>query len=358
MLRLGRSLAMAAWIVVTGGAVHADAQTVIVRNVPPGSPVDFLLNTTVVGTGTADAEGIVTLTATGDGLTGQQQVDAQVWLDRCGDRYRVLVVDRSVVTPAAEACARQQVEGLFIVRRGSSLVIDGGVIPPTLRIRQGPAPEAWIRPPVGDEPVAVGTQVPSGLILSGGAGLGILRDFSSVACGNVGGCDASNRAVAFSAAAAYWFSPYVAGEVTFFRARPAMARGSGSGFSFDTELDGGLVAVGAKGGLPLGRVRLTAALGGNFQRSTLTTRQEIEPTTITVDDIEQEIPGGSQTLQWRTEGWDFSYAGGAEVWLSGSVAIYGEFGRHFLKGDDTRESETRLDDAQTFLLFGVRYRVF
>jgi hypothetical protein len=318
-----------------------------------------VLNTTVVGTGTADAEGIVTLSATADGLTGEQQIDAQVWLDRCGERYRVLVVDRSVVPPAPEGCARQPVEGLFVVRPVSSIVIDGGVVPPTLRIRQGPAPAVWIRPSLADDPdFSSEWRPPSGLILAGAAGLGTLRDFSALACGNVAECDDNDRTAAFAATVGYWLSSYVGAEVTYFRPRPATARGSGTGFEFDTELDGGLVAVAAKGGLPLGRVRLTASLGGNFQRSTLTGNTTVEPTTVTIDEVEQEIPGGTHTLQWRTEGWDFSYAGGAEWWLSDAVAIYGEVGRHFLKGDDTRGSESRLDEAQTFILFGIRYRVF
>jgi hypothetical protein len=359
MLRVGRSLAMAAWIIATWGAVHAQAQTVIVRNLPPGSPVDFVLNSTVVATEAADAEGIVRLSASADGVTGQQQIDAQVWLDRCGERYRVLVVDRSVVPPGPESCARQQVQGLFLVGRISSLVIDGGSVPPTLRIRQGPAPEGWIRPSLlGDPDFGPERRTPSGLILSGAAGLGSLRDFSAIACGSVSGCDAHDRTVTFAGSVGYWFSPFVGAEVSYVRPRPATASGGGTGFAFDSELDGGLIAFGVKGGLPLGRVRLTMTFGANFQRSTLTTTTTIEPTTVTVDGVEQQIPGGSQTLQWRTEGRDFSYAGGAEVWLSNSVAIYSEVGRHFLKGSDTRDSEARLDDAQTFLLVGIRYRVF
>ena len=359
MVRVGRSLAIAGWIVAAFSAVDAYAQTVIVRNVPTGSAVEFVLNTTVVASGKADAEGLVTLTAAQNGLAERQQIDAQVLVDRCTDRLRVVIVDQSVAAPSADGCARQQVERLFRVQPISSLVIDGASTPPTVRLRQGRAPEAWLRPPAPGESVeGLGSTLPTGLMLFGGAGLGSIRDFSDLACGQVSGCATSDRTLALTGGVAYWFAPYVGAEASFFRPGRATASGSGNGFQFESELEGGLIALALKGGVPAGRARLTGTVGANYHRMTRTTAETIEPLTIVVDGVTQEIPGGSQTLQWRTEGWGLTYAGGAEVWLTDAIAFYGEAGRHFLKGDDTRGAETKMDDAETFILFGVRYRVF
>jgi hypothetical protein len=61
MMAPWRPLVLTAALNITVVGVAA-AQTVIVTNAPPGSPVELTLNAATVGSGTADPKGVATLT--------------------------------------------------------------------------------------------------------------------------------------------------------------------------------------------------------------------------------------------------------------------------------------------------------
>ena len=87
------------------------------------------------------------------------------------------------------------------------------------------------------------------------------------------------------------------------------------------------------------------------------TTQTQDPRTVTVDEVVQTIPGGTQTFELKTDGWGWLFGGGLEVWVSPSFAIYGEFDYGALKGSDVSGGEARIDDRLTSALLGLRVHI-
>jgi hypothetical protein len=337
------------------GASTASAQTVIVKGAPAASNVDFILNTTVVASGTADATGVATLTAPpAAALT--QDIEARIWLDVCSDRRRIVVVGRRVDPPSAEACNRMPIEGLFLVRGISSIVIDVGPSVPVLRLRQGRAPREWIVGPTEKTP-GVRRPLPTGLVLFGGAGVGRIRDFDALFCGDVAGCSASVRPRVLTAGLTYWFSRFAGAEASYVDFGDISAEGSGTSYRFTSTMQGALVTLAGKGGATIGPVRIYGNFGANYQRSRFTTVETADDLTVTVGDVQQTLPGGSETFQWRTGGWGVSIAGGAEFWFSTMLGAYGQYDRLTLKGGDLGNGEARTDDLVQAVTFGVRVKL-
>ena len=353
-----KPLALAVFFVVMGvGSVSA--QTVIVRNAPPGSTIEFVLNGSVTATGTAGADGLATLMAT-KGLGDRETMDVFVWVDECGSTRRVHVVNRVQQPPPSEGCRRNQVQGLFLLQRISTLVVDVETASPTMRLRQGPAPEEWLKPP--PEPVAKQPRIsiaPRGAIVFGGGETSSLGGIMKPACGDVTGCSAADRSSYFTGGLGFWFTQYVAAEASYMRLRPSVINASGSGdrFKFDSDIDGGLMTFVGKGAFPIGRVRLFGSLGVDYHRATFTTRQTVNETTATISGITQTIPGGIAKLQWRTKGWGPAFGGGAEVWITPAIGVYGEFSRIGLYGAEDGPGEAKTDSTMTAIIVGGRYRL-
>src|SRR6478752_5667375 len=97
MTRLWRLLAVAAALNLTAGAALAAAQTVMVRHTPPGTSVEVVLDDAVVGTGTSDASGDVSIDFK---LPDPGELDANISVDVCDKSRRVLIVDRNKRGPA------------------------------------------------------------------------------------------------------------------------------------------------------------------------------------------------------------------------------------------------------------------
>jgi hypothetical protein len=340
------------------GSAAASAQTLYLVNAPSGSTAEFVLNGAVAGTGTASADGLATVPAATGRLDARQSIDVQVWVDVCGTVQRVLVMSRALQPPPPEVgCRRAQIPGLFLLQSITSLVVDVGAASPTMRIRQGDAPEAWLRPPPTGTAAARIAIAPAGLIVFGGGGLARFSDFSTQPCGDVTGCDVSDSSLSYTGGVSYWFSQYVGAEASYFKPGRITASGSGERYRFDSDMDGGLVAAVGKGAFPIGRVRLYGMGGADYHRATFTTSQTIEATTVTVEGTAQMIPGGTPRFQWRTEGWGLVVGGGAEVWLTRDIGIYGEYGRLGLKGDDVSNGEAATDDVITSIVIGGRFRI-
>lgn len=354
-----RPIALAAALhvmILVGGA---SAQTVIVRNAPPNSTIEFVLNGSVAATATAGADGLATLTAT-KGLGDRETMDAFVWVDECGTRRRVQVVNHLQQPPPSDGCRRSQVQGLFLLQRITTLVIDVETTSPTLRLRQGPAPEAWLKPP--PEPVAKAPRVsiaPRGPIVFGGGDTASLGGILKPTCGDVTSCTFADRAFSFGGGLSYWFTQYAAAEAGYIRLRPSVidANGSGDRFRFDSDMDGGVMAFVGKGAFPIGRIRLFGSLGVDYHRATFTTHETINETTETIAGITTTVPGGITALQWRTKGWGPAFGGGAEVWITPAIGVYGEFARYGLLGKQEGAGEVKTDSTITAIIVGGRYRL-
>src|SRR5260221_6879473 len=170
MTRLWRLLAIAAALNVTVGAALAGAQTVLIRNAPPGMSVEVLLNDALAGTGTTSRTGEVSVDLK---MPEPGEMDANVYVDVCEKTRRVLVVDRNKrpsLPPAG--CERREISGVFLVRRINTLVVDVAGLQPAMLLVKGsykppkPKPEA-------EEGVSTPMRPsPTGLTLFGGGGLG------------------------------------------------------------------------------------------------------------------------------------------------------------------------------------------
>ena len=87
------------------------------------------------------------------------------------------------------------------------------------------------------------------------------------------------------------------------------------------------------------------------------TRQTIDPRTITVDDVEETVEGGTQELELATAGVGWLVGGGLEAWVSRSVAIYGDVSYSRLKGGARDDGEGEMDDKMTSVRVGLRIRL-
>ncbi|HKE83299.1 MAG TPA: hypothetical protein VKB50_06080 [Vicinamibacterales bacterium] len=346
-----RPIALAAALCVTIGLGSASAQTVVVRNAPPNSTIEFVLNGSATATAKAGADGVATLTATKGALADRDMIDVVVWVDDCGSTRRVLVMSRAAGPPPTDSCRRSQVQGLFLLQRVTSILVDVEAVSPTVRLRQGPLPEEWLKPPKPEAAKEPRISIaPRGAILFGGGQTASMGGVLKPACGDVTTCTATDRAFSFSGGFSYWFSQYVAAEASYMRMNPSVvdATGSGDHFRFDSDVDGGLIAVVAKGGLPIGRFRLFGSLGADYHRATFTTHETVDQTTA---------PGGITTLQWRTKGWGPVFGGGTEVWITRAIGIYGEFTRVGLNGTEDGAGEAKTDTMINALVIGGRYRL-
>lgn len=334
-------------------ATIATAQTVIVRHAAPGTTVELVLDAEPAGTGTVGADGNGTIVAT-TRLT--MPADVNVWVDDCGDTHRVILARRGVTLPASGACRRTQIPGLYVLQGITSLVVDiRGT--PTLLIRQGPVYDDWLRDPVievdDDEPSEPLPPL-TGLALFGTVGRGTTLNFRTQACGTVT-CSMS-APTSLTGGAVWWISDVfgVDGRYTYFASEKA--EGSGTGFQFTTTREGGVAAFTGRAGVRGGRFRPFGRAGFGLYRATLTTTQTVDATTVTIDGVEQAVPGGTQTIQMRTKGWAPVYGGGLEIWLSPRIAILGEAQRIGLKGADERNTPFEVDDAVITATGGITIR--
>jgi hypothetical protein len=339
MTRLGRLLAIAAALHVTAGAAIAAAQTVMVRNAPPGMTVEALLNDTVVATGTTSPEGDVSLEFK---MPDPGEMDANVFVDVCEKSRRVSVVDRNKrAAPPPAGCDRREVSGIFWVRRVNTLVVDLASTQPSMLLVKGSytPPKPTVE---GEEPVTQRRQAPTGLALFGGAGLGKFRDQFLIACGNATPCDGHDGGIGYSFGATFWFTRWLGAEGSYLKPRSVTAHG-GDTFGFDSTFDVDLFTVAAKVAIPAGPARIYGLVGGNFHQSTLNS-------TDTIDNV-------TQAFAQKTHGWGYLFGGGTEIWVTPKVALYGEVSLAQVKGKAEDKGEGLIDDRLRFLGFGVKVRL-
>jgi hypothetical protein len=339
-MRLWRPLAIAAALNMTAGAAIAAAQTVMVRHAPPGVSVELLLNDAVVGTGTADPDGTVTLDLK---MPEPGEMDANVYVDVCEKSRRVLVVDRNKRPPSPPAgCDRREVSGLFLVRRINTLVVDVAALQPSMLLVKGsytppkPVVEGQEDAPTPRRPS------PTGLSLFAGTGFNKFRDAFAIACGNAPGCNGEDGGLGYSFGGTFWFTRWLAAEGGYLKPRKTTVKG-GDTFTFDTTFDVDVFPVMAKVGIPAGPFRPYGFAGAAYHQSLLNTSETIDTAT--------------QLFTQRTHGWGAIYGGGAEGWITSKVALYGELSFTKVKGKAEDGGEGLVDDRLRFIGFGVRIRL-
>lgn len=345
MLKPWRLLVIAAASTLTLGAGPLAAQTVMVRNAPAGAPVELAFDATTVATGTADADGVATLALNLASL-GKTEIDANIYVDVCGTTRRVVIVERAR-TPAAPAagCDRREIPGLYWVRPINTVVVDvGGFIPKVLLVKGSyTPPKPGATTSEGSEVAKPKRPAPTGVVLSGGAGIARFRDARLLACGNVTPCGGHDSKFGYTGGITYWFTRYLAAEGTYIKPLEVTATGSGDTFNFTSSLSSDVFTIVGKLAAPFGPVRLYGQAGTNYH-------QAVSTTTDT-------IGGATQSFELRTHGWSWVYGGGFEGWVNNRVAIFAEFNFARIKGVDERGGEGQIDDRLRTVMGGLRVRL-
>jgi opacity protein-like surface antigen len=319
---------------LTVGAGLATAQTVMVKQAPPGETIEVVLNATKVASGTTEPTGDATLPLDLSSI-GKTDVDANVFVDACDALHRIVVVERTKLPdPQQPGCVRRDIPGLYWVRRINTVVVNLGGPTPTLLLIKGAyhedRPHTW-------------TQAPMGLVVSGGGVYGNMRDTAAIFCGTVTQCSGKNAGFGFNGGVTFWLMPFLGVEATYLRPRKITAQGSDTTFTFNSSQDPQIGTISAKIGVPVGPARIYGTAGMNYHKATFTTTETIAAV--------------SQTQTFKTKGWGWAFGGGMELWIARSVALYGDLNFLAIKGKDEAGGEGRIDDRLRFVSFGARVHI-
>ena len=329
----------------------ATAQTLIVTKAPPGSTVEFVLNSTTVGSKAADAAGAATIAAS-QSAQNTGDMDVHIFVDVCDTVRRVVVVDRTqVVPPEGSGCQRTQIPGLFLVRRVSTLVVTVDGANPTVLLRQGrftPRPEGARRD---------WNTAPSGLVISGGGNLLSFRDPVTFACGDVSDCSGDGSVLGFTVGATYWLKPFISAEVTYIRPSEVKTEGQQNNFRFNSFLNAHILTTAGKFGIPVGLARIYGKVGASYHRASFGTTQTTDPVTTTTDGVTTTVEGGTQTFVAKTAGWAWTFGGGTEFWLRRSFGLYTEGGYAGVSGPGLDDVDAALEDRVIYFVVGAQIHV-
>jgi hypothetical protein len=318
----------------------------MVRHLPVGTPVEIVLNTETVGTGTVADDGDVTIPFTLPENNGKAEMDANVHVDVCEKVRRVIIMDQTRTPPEpAAGCERKEISGLFWVRRVNTIVIDLAPANPTLLLINGNYTPP--RPMTPEEEAAGGESaphapLPKGLVMFAGGGQFSSRDFTTTFCGNVA-CSGGGTALGLHFGATYWITRNFGVEGSYFNPQTLKVNG-GTNFAFETGMSVNMWSIVGKAGVQAGAVRIYGQGGTNYHQATITTTESIT------------TAAASQKIEFQTRGWNWTYGGGAEVWIK-KVAIYGEFDVAWLKGTARAGGEAQIDDRARLFLTGIRLHV-
>ena len=344
-----RLLVAAAVSALTMAGVPAEAQTLIVRRAPVGSTVELAVNATAAGKAQADAAGDVQIPFDLPALTSKGEIDARVYVDTCDTLRRVTIVQREAAVPPPQTdCTRQEIGGVFLIRRVSSLVVNIGDPVATLLLRQGPYSLRERGPR---------RQAPAGLVLFGGGSMITYANALEFGCAGVSACSGDERGGGFTVGGEYWFSPYISAEGSYIRPPQLDISGSGQAFRFDSFLEPHLLTGAGKIGIPLGIFRLYVRAGFNYHRAESGTTQVTDPVTTTVDGQTTTTPGSTETVEAETSGWGWLLGGGVEAWVAPAFAVYAEGGGAGVKGDAAVVEQGRIDNRLNIVTAGVRVRL-
>ena len=355
MSHLWRPVALAAALSVSALAGFAEAQTFVVRGVPAGETVEVVMAGTAVGTASATQAGdahVATPTLTSREVP---EVVVHIAADTCGTTHRLVLSDRSgIQPPPGVGCNRADINGLFVIRRATTVVIDLGRPSPNVLISQGPAPVQWTNP---NREVVNPTGL--GLTLSGGLSFVGFRDVVGHLCGDVAPCTASDYHPNYSLGARYWVTRNLAADVGFVQSGKTRSEGSGvshANFDFKSSFETRVLSLAVAFGGPVNNaVRIYGRAGANFHDAVTTNVETTEEQVVILpDDSLVTLKGGTNTLVHRTRGWSFLLGAGFEVFPRAPFGFFIEGAVAPLKGHDADGGEAEIDDRTTMLLAGGR----
>jgi opacity protein-like surface antigen len=188
-------------------------------------------------------------------------------------------------------------------------------------------------------------------------GVGAFSNTPSVFCGTVTDCSGSGTKLNYQGGGTIWLTRFAAFDASYIGHVTATNAGELSTSSFDSSLSTKVAVVSVKLGLPLKVVRPYALIGGNYHWATFKTTQVIKNRTVTVDDVETTITGGTQAFQWKTEGKGWVWGAGMEVPVGKTVQLYAEGGYIQLRGRDTGNGEYQMKDSLTYAVAGIKIRL-
>jgi hypothetical protein len=318
-------------------ATVAQAQTVLVRNVPAGETIEVFINDTKSGSATVAPSGIAQLAIDLRAATGAQELDSRLYVDVCEGRRRISIVNRNLPAPVKpDGCERREILGIFWVRQRSTLVIDAGAVIPTMLLRQGK-----YDPTAG----TVSVLAPRGIVVFAGGGMSEFNDIVGQRCGFVEDCSGDPNVIAVTGGVDLWLTRWLGVEGSYTKPKKVSVLGVGGPFKFTDTFDAHLIVAAGKIGIPIGRARLYAKGGGLFHRAT----------TASAVTINEE----TQTVRLKTEGWGWLTGGGIEIWTSRTFAVYGEVQVGKIKGKAVGDNiEGIADDRLMHFLGGFRVKVF
>jgi hypothetical protein len=361
MREFRRPLLMAAAFTLIVAVRPSAAQTVVVTKAPPGATIELGLNDAAIGSATADAVGNATLPVNLAAHGRRPETDAHIFVDVCERARRVTLVEVGwQPPPPAAGCTRHEIFGVFYLKSITTIVVNASEQAQAVWIKQGPAPETWLKDvPAGktsdNRPE---TAVPTGLVLFGGVGLARYANASTVACGTGSSCSSNDTKLSGRFGGDYWIRPFLGVSASYMELGNATAEGAGSSYRFDTSLNPNVVTISGKIGIPVGRARLYGEVGTDYNWATLTTTEIVNDRTLTnVDGTTTVVPGGTQTFTLKTDGWNWTWGGGGEFWLTRTVAAFGEFSWAKLTGNATGGGEGSLDEIVTSFFAGVRVHI-
>lgn len=355
MTKPWRSLAAAAALSASFGVGTGAAQTVMARQVPAGERVEVMLNGKPVGSATADASGDATIPFNMQASLGKAEIDANVYVDRCDKTHRIWIVETSGPAPGEGTCGLRNISGVYWVRPVNTLVVNNTTASlPSLLLIKGS-----YTPPEPGQPSQASRagRVPGGLIVFGGAGLVGSGSATSVACGNLADCSGDESGIGFTGGAEYRINRVLSVEGSYVRPPAAKASGTGDIYRFTSTRKTDVFTVAGKIGVPAGVAKVYARIGTIYHQAKFDTSQTHDARTVTVNDVPQTIPGGTQQFALKTDGWSWQFGGGLEVWVSSRVAIYGEVDYGALKGSDVRGGEGAIDDHLKSAVMGLRIHI-
>lgn len=314
-------------------AGSAAAQTLVIRGLAPGGAAELVQGGATVA-GTADADGDATLQGS---LSDPGDTRMAIFVDTCEQVRRVVLVPRDgAAPPAPEGCARAVVPGVFVVRPVSTIVVNLAGANPTVLLRQGPFDFRRTQ--------RRGVEPPAGLMVFGGGGFSRLHEAFEGACGDVSECVGENTGVAFGGGVAFWFTPYAGIEASYVKPKRTLFEGNLGTSLFRSTLEPHVLMFQAKLGVPVGRVRFYGQGGATWHRATISNIQDLQ------GEVELE-----DRFELRTNGWGWTFGGGADAWLAPAVALYVEGGRAALKGGGVETGgEGKLDERMTYVIAGLR----
>ena len=291
-----RPLVLAAALNVIVVAAAA-AQTVIVTKAPPGGTVELVVNSVLAGTATADSTGMATIALTPEARGGKTEADAYVFVEYCDTLRRVILIEPGMQGLPGGQCPRREVPGAFVVRQMTTLVVNVSETAPSVLVRQGKAPAAWLTDEVDRPPSPKAVNSPSrGLYGFGAGGIASLSGVRAVVCGT-GECTGGTKPAVFSAGATFWLKPFLGIEASWLKPTDIRLTGATNAYEYVSTFQTDVFTMVGKLGVPVSYVRPYGFGGATWNRAHWTTTQTITEQTYTIDGADGRIPRRHADLQ-------------------------------------------------------------